>query len=127
MKRTGISNPYFAMNAWKRSIGLPEEERPKSALLTLDEAKSNWSDTFIILMKNRRIMGAYRYGLHTVIKKQYDCIGSAIKRLQKYQITGNTEYLVDAANLCSVEFEEGQHPNKHFSSIDDGEHTQIKK
>lgn len=37
----------------------------------------------------------------------------------------NREHLVDAANLCLVEF--AVHPEKPFSPVDDGEHTQLKQ
>jgi hypothetical protein len=72
-------------------------------------------------------MGGIRYGLlHEPGKPKYDRIQSAIKRLEKYRQTGNLENLVDIANMCLLEFEEGEHPNRHFKSIDDGEHTGVK-
>ena len=52
-------------------------------------------------------------------------IGSIVKRLMSYQETGNTELLVDVANLCLCEFVEGKHPNKHFRAVDDGEHVTV--
>lgn len=30
---------------------------------------------------------------------------------------------MDIANLAMMEFEEGDHPDKHFSFVDDGKHT----
>lgn len=85
---------------------------------------SEWSNKFETLMRNRLIMGAYRYGvLNNMNKPTYNRVESMINRLRKYEQTGNTEFLVDVANLCMLEFEEGVHPNKHFSSIDDGEHV----
>ncbi len=86
--------------------------------------RTEWSSEFERLMRNRLIMGALRYGRSgTEEKAQYDCIGSCISRLKKYQQTGNKEHLVDAANLCLIEFIEGRHPHAHFASIDDGEHV----
>lgn len=83
--------------------------------------KSEWSIAFERLMRNRLIMGAIRYGkLHDNCKPKYDRIESIISRLHKYNQTGNKEYLVDIANLCLLEFEEG---TGHFQSIDDGEHV----
>ena len=51
---------------------------------------------------------------------------SAERRMKLYEETGNDELLVDIANLCLLEFMIGKHPNKHFNSIDDGEHAEIK-
>lgn len=95
----------------------------------LDELKdTEWSNKFEQLMKNRLIMGALRYGkIHEDNKPTYDRVSSILKRLINYNKTGNTEFLVDIANLCLLEFEEGIHTNKHFNSIDDGEHVKIIK
>ncbi|MCK5127593.1 MAG: hypothetical protein KAR42_15155 [candidate division Zixibacteria bacterium] len=85
--------------------------------------RTEWSSKFEEYMRNRMIMGAFRYGrLNTPEKPQFDRIGSALKRLELYRKTGNTEHLVDIANMCLLEFEEGTHPNKHFKSMDDGKH-----
>lgn len=84
---------------------------------------TEWSPKFEKYMRNRLIMGAFRYGhLHDPKKPQFDRIVSARKRLELYEKTGNTEYLVDVANMCLLEFEEGTHPSKHFKSMDDGKH-----
>ena len=86
---------------------------------------SEWSDPFERYMHHRLMMGAFRYGLlHDPNKKQFNRLKSIEVRLQSYRDTGNDEFLVDIANLCMLEFEEGVHPNKHFASIDDGEHAQ---
>lgn len=99
----------------------------KPKLSYKDLAKSEWSPKFEQLMRNRLIMGALRYGLlHAPGKPQYDRIASIVKRLNVYKETGNTEHLVDAANLCLMEFEEGKHPKKHFAAHDDGIHVQTK-
>jgi len=37
-----------------------------------------------------------------------------------------TELLVDIANLCLLEFIEGNHKDKHFESKDHNIHTQVK-
>jgi len=72
-------------------------------------------------------MGGIRYGeFGAKGKPQYDSTNSAIERIKLYQKTGNTEHLVDAANLCLVEFVEGKHPKKHFKAVDDGVHAKVK-
>lgn len=77
--------------------------------------------------KNRMVFGFYRYGsFKDPGQPNYDRIGSAIYRLKKYQITGNTEYVIDAFNLCGIEFESPNHPKAHFNTIDDGHHVKPK-
>jgi len=85
---------------------------------------SEWSPEFETLMRNRLLVGRYRYGrMDRTAERNYDRIDSAVKRLKNYQATGNMEYLVDAANLCLMEFEHSEHPEKHFTAVDDGEHV----
>lgn len=105
-----------------RQCGLAESSFPKQTLANLE--RSEWSPRFEMLMRNRLIMGALRYGvLGAANKPQYDRVGSMERRLRQYVATGNTELLVDVANLCLCEFVEGKHPNRHFHSIDDGDHV----
>jgi len=101
---------------------------PIKRMPDLDELRrTEWSLEFENLMRNRLIMGGFRYGLFAEHqargKNGYDNIGSAIQRLQEYQKTGNMEHLVDAANLCMKEFLVGDHPNKHWDAADDKNHT----
>lgn len=91
-----------------------------------DLKKSEWSPRFEQLMRNRLIMGSFRYQPFAEKRSQpwdYDTASEAIERIKRYQADGNTEHLVDAANMCLLEFEFGNHDNKHFASIDDGKHT----
>lgn len=84
---------------------------------------TQWSPQFEQLMRNRLVMGGLRYGiLGSPRKPTYNSIASIKQRLALYEKTGNTEHLVDVANLCLVEFVEGKHPNKHFAASDDGPH-----
>jgi hypothetical protein len=39
-------------------------------------------------------------------------------KLRKYRETGNTEWLMDAANYCLIEFMHPRHPNAHFRPTD---------
>lgn len=83
-----------------------------------------WSEEFINLMRPRMAMGMFRYG---EVRKQagtYDNIGSAIQRLELFQIGGNEEHLIDVPNLCMVEFIQKNHPNVHFNAVDDGIHVE---
>ena len=107
--------------------GKKQPEPPLKGKSFDDLWESEWSPEFERLMRNRLVMGAFRYGLlNDPRKPQFDRMNSLRKRVEGYEKTGNLEFLVDAANMLLLEFEEGNHPNKHFSSIDDGEHTQIR-
>ena len=117
---------FFIKNLWRRSCGLPEIEEPKLPELEVLR-ESEWNPEFEQLMRNRLVMGAIRYGrIGESNKPTYDRVSSAIARLEKYRTTGNTEFLVDVANLCLLEYAEGEHPKKHFRAIDDGEHAKVK-
>lgn len=119
---------FFLNNLWRWKCGLPETEEVNQVSSYEELKESEWSEEFERLMRNRLIIGALRYGrLGAANKPQYDRINSMIKRLTKYQETGNKEFLVDVANICLLEFVECNHPNQHFHAIDDGEHTEILK
>lgn len=89
-----------------------------------DLRRSEWSREFIQLMRNRLLMGAFRYGLlvEKRMHNKYDMIGSLKRRIEMYEETGNMEYMVDAANLCMLEFECPSHKNPSWEATDDGEH-----
>jgi len=40
-------------------------------------------------------------------------------RMRKYAETGNTEWLIDAANFAMIEFMHPRHPHAHFTGTDD--------
>ena len=76
-------------------------------------------------MRNRLVMGAFRYGLFRAQLQEgirYDSLSSIQRHLEAYRESGNLEHLVDIANLCLVEFTVPAHPTAHFSPIDDGDH-----
>lgn len=86
--------------------------------------ETEWSQRFETLMRNRLLMGAFRYGLLEVKRHQrWDFLGSLERRIEQYKQTGSQEHLVDAANLLMLEFEFPQQANAHWLSIDDGEHV----
>lgn len=69
----------------------------------------------------RLVVGTFRYDNGY----KYDAIGSAIKRLQKYQAGDhNKEYLVDAGNLCRIEYDNPLYDDVYFDAADDGEHSE---
>lgn len=101
-------------------------EKQNQLMPDLDSlSKSEWSNEFERLRRNRFIMGAFRYGLMgDKSKPQYNRIQCIERRLELYRKTGNLELLVDISNMAELEFIEGTHPNRHFKSVDDGLHTE---
>lgn len=115
---------FYFKNLWRWKCSISEVEVEKSKSLNINDIKkSQCNPKFEELRTNRMIMGFFRYGFVKKEKQKYDNIGSAIIRLQKYQKTGNSECLVDVANLCMIEFTQENHDDFHFNSVDDGEHT----
>jgi hypothetical protein len=114
---------FYLSNLWRWKCNLPENAPVKHIELA-ELQQSEWSAEFEKLMRNRLILGALRYGkIKAEGKPQYDRVSSMIKRLSRYQESGNKEFLVDVANICLLEFVECSHPKQHFHAIDDGEHA----
>lgn len=109
------------------SLGIVEPTKNIERMPSLEELrKSEWSIEFETLMRNRLIMGAFRYGcFHSQGKPKYDRTESIEKHVRLYREDGNLEHLVDIANIALCEFEESYHPLRHFKGLDDSEH--IKK
>lgn len=84
-----------------------------------DILKTEYSETFDKLRKNRMETSYHKYG---PISKNYgehliNAITNLKKRLQLYEDTGNTEYLCDVANFAMIEFMYPQHQDAHFDNI----------
>jgi hypothetical protein len=84
--------------------------------------ESEWSIEFEHLMRNRLLVGSFRYGKMRSKRNEASLTKFHLNyirdKLERYRFTGNTEMLVDVANLCLVEFEIGDHPKKHFKAED---------
>lgn len=67
--------------------------------------KRDFSEAFVNKMKNAIEMSHYKYGW---LSKNYPELVQAVKclreRLDLYEKTHNTEYLVDVANFAMIEF-----------------------
>ena len=119
---------FFLDNLWRWKCGLPEnkiEDKNKpGSVPSIEKIKQlSFEGEFVKLMDNRMVMGFFRYGNRHMTKNNYHYINAVKRRIELYEQTGNTELLVDAANILRMEFEMPQHINAHFSSIDDGEHS----
>jgi len=107
----------------------PPEAPPPDPRFQLDQlAKTEWSPGFEELMRNRLVLGAFRYGLlDDPTKPQWDRMTRIKQEVERYMEGGNLECLVDIANMALLEFVEGKHPKRHFKASDGGLHCQIKK
>lgn len=87
--------------------------------------KVEWFPVFEQLMRNRIVMGAFRY-LPLAQKKnqQYQMFDYLKAKVADYEKTGNTECLVDIANMAALEFLFPSHSNAHWKACDDGQHCQ---
>lgn len=128
------TNNPFAANLWRWKCNIEEIDLDKpEPKIDIDELyKSEWSVDFERLMRNRLVMGCIRYGKmghgsRPKGKPIYDRISSIRKRLDNFENDGNAEWLVDIANIALLIFEEKQHPNFNFESVDDGYHDVIIK
>lgn len=114
---------WFFRQAWRRAAGMPEECVPTRRPDLPQLRKTQWSDDFEQLMRNRLPMGAFRYGTFEEQSAiRHDNLGSIEQHLAAYRTSGNAEHLVDIANLALVEFRLPSNPRFHFASIDDGGH-----
>ncbi|NCU27887.1 hypothetical protein EOM86_14410 [Candidatus Nomurabacteria bacterium] len=85
---------------------------------------SERSSEFEKFRTNRKIVGAFRYGIMGAENKpQWERIPDMIYRLCEYQVDRNKEHLVDVANLCELEFVEG---DGVFLSKESSHHTKEK-
>ena len=112
----------YIRNHLLETLGMHKRKMPD-----LDELKkTQWSPLFEKLMRNRLIMGSFRYGfIKDPNKPKFNRIGSIEKRIKLYKQTGNAEHLVDVSNIAMMEFEEQNHPNFHWNALDDGTHDVI--
>jgi hypothetical protein len=67
--------------------------------------ETEFSFEFVQMMANRMVVSYHKYG---PVAKGYphpvDALESLRQRLKKYLDTGNTEFLIDAANFAMIEF-----------------------
>lgn len=67
--------------------------------------KRDFSETFVNKMKNSIWMSHYKYGFasdtYPELAQAYKCVK---QRLELYEQTHNTEYLIDVANFAMFEF-----------------------
>jgi len=122
-----ITLQEFYSNAWKWKIGQKETIFKRTNKLTIQELyETQWDTFFEQAMRNRLVMGGLRYG-DIRDQNNWDYTGYLLFKLGMYKKTGNTEFLVDVANLALLEFKNGRHSNKHWSPVDTDKHNVKKK
>lgn len=81
--------------------------------------RSEVSPDFLQGMINRMIVSYHKYGkVADAYPHNMDALMSMNLRLQSYMETGNTEYLIDMANFCMIEFMHPSHLQAHYSPTD---------
>lgn len=91
-----------------------------------DILKTEYSEQFDKLRKNRVQVSYYKYGS---VRQNFgggrvDAIGSLELCLEKFKKTGNTEYLLDVANYAMFRFMYPM-PDEYFKSTDSTESAGI--
>ncbi len=80
---------------------------------------TEFNKTFVQGMADRMSVSYYKYGaVSDAYPLKVNALESLVKRLQKYQRDGNTEWLVDAANFAMIEFMCPSHKDAHFTPTD---------
>lgn len=75
---------------------------------------------FIKMMRNRMLLGSFRYGRDADPKKwRYNSLAGMRKKFLAYEESGNIEHLIDLANYCHMEYRRPSHPRAHFRAEDD--------
>ncbi len=86
----------------------------------ISKLKTQYSEKFWKGMKARMEMSYFKYGdVKDAVND--DHIASLYQRIDKYKETGNTEFLMDAANFAMIEFMFPRHPKANFKSTDSNE------
>ena len=83
---------------------------------------SELSAEFLQGMADRMGVSYCKYGaVAEAYPHRVDAIASLRARLERYETTGNTEWLMDVANFAMIEFMHPRHPRAHFKATDSKE------
>ena len=82
--------------------------------------RRDFSESFVVKMKNAIETSHYKYGwmskTYPELAQAYKCIA---ERLEAYEKTHNTEYLIDIANFAMIEFMYPAFPDAKYTPTDD--------
>ena len=80
---------------------------------------SEFSSVFVQGMANRMAVSFFKYGaVADGYPGNVDALASLRQRVEMYGATGNTEYLIDAANFAMIEFMHPSRADAHFAATD---------
>lgn len=80
---------------------------------------TEFDEQFIQGMRDRVAVSFHKYGpVSGAVEAGADFVKALQKRLDLYRSTGNTEWLMDAANYAMFEFMYPSHRNAHFRATD---------
>lgn len=80
---------------------------------------TEFSEDFARGMRDRMVVSFYKYGpVAEGFPHKVNAITSLTDRLRKYAETGNTEFLMDAANFAMIEYMHPAHPAAFFEGTD---------
>lgn len=123
-----LTREEIIKESWYRLAGKKLPKKTKLLPSLKEIKKIQYIPEFEQLMRNRLIMGAFRYGLTSEQDfSGYDLPGEAIKRINKYIKDKNLEHLVDAGNMLALEFRDKKNKGFKIGVIDDGEHAEWKE
>jgi hypothetical protein len=89
--------------------------------------QSEFSTTFVQGMYDRMAVSFHKYGkVADAYPTKIDALASLKVRLERYVETGNTEWLMDAANFAMIEFMRPRHPKAHFKATDEDATGRVK-
>lgn len=84
--------------------------------------ESEYDSDFLQGMIDRMAVSYHKYGKAKFARQNgVKPLESLQRRLEKYAETGNTEWLIDAANFAMIEFMDPGHPEAHFRPTDSDE------
>lgn len=86
------------------------------------QPQTQYSLQFLQGMITRMLTSYSKYGhIKDSVEKGMDPLAEVRARINKYRATGNTEWLIDAANYCMIEFMHPSHEEAHFRATDSNE------
>lgn len=81
--------------------------------------RTEFSLPFVQGMLDRMLISFFKYGpVADAYPDKVNALESLKLRLQKYEETGNTEYLIDASNFAMIEFMRPRHPAAFYKPTD---------
>jgi predicted MPP superfamily phosphohydrolase len=115
-----VSADLSARAEWANEDGYePRHRFTTDDVQTLELLSRDTSRRFHDLMDSAMLVSGMKYGaVAAAYPQKVNAIESLQKRLKQYALTGNVEFLVDAANFAMIEFMHPSHPEAHYRATD---------